>query len=76
MNENREVPIGVGESPRERQHIEDSVHRTVVRAEKTFAGVERLGNHLAEMIQQQTAVPGVAKAPCPQFKEWTSNSNS
>ena len=52
---------------------EDLVHRFVLRAEKIFAGVERTENYSAEVILQQIAVPGVAKAPYYLFKEWTSD---
>ena len=72
MNENREVPIGARRVPETRQN-EDLVHRIVVRAEKTFADVERTGNHSAQIILQQVVVPGVAKARCPRFKECTSD---
>ena len=75
MNENREVPIGARGVPARRQN-KDLVHRVVVRAEKTFAGVERTGNHTAEIILQQVAETGVAKAPCPRVKEWTSDGKS
>ena len=44
-----------------------------MRAEKTFSGVERTEKYPAETILQQIAVLGVAKAPCPRFKEWTSD---
>ena len=73
VNENRKVPIGVRGVPPEKTTKRDLVHRIVVRAEKTFAAVERIGNHSAELVLQQIAVPGVAKAPCPRFKEWTSD---
>ena len=73
MNEKREVPIGARGVPPERRQNEDLVQRIVVRAEKTFAGVERTDNHSAEINLQQIAVPGVPKAPCPRFKKWTSD---
>ena len=76
VNENRDVPIGARGAPSslplEERHHAELVHRIIVR-KKTFAGVERIEKYLAEMILQQIAVPGVAKAPCPRFKEWTSN---
>ena len=67
------VILEPGESHPERRQNEELGHRIVVRAEKTFAGVERTGNHSAEIVLQQIAVPGVAKEPCPRFKEWTSH---
>ena len=70
VNENREVPIGARGVAPERRQNEYLVHRLVVRAEKTFAGVERTGNHSAEKILQQLAVPGFAKAPCLRNKEF------
>ena len=70
MNENREVPIGARRVAPERRQNEYLVHRIVVRAEKTFAGVERTSNHSAETILQQLAVPGFAKAPCLRYKEF------
>ena len=73
IDEKRYIPIGArGAPPEERQHNE-LVHRIVVRTEKTFAGKERAENYPAETIFPQIAEPGVAKAPCPQFKEWTSD---
>ena len=73
MNEKRDVPTGArGVRQEGRQHTE-LVHRIVVRAEKTFSGVKGTEKHPAETILQRIAVPSVAKAPCPQFKEWTSD---
>ena len=66
VHENREVPIGARTPP---VLNEEQVHRIVVRAEKTFSGVERTNNHPVETILQQIATPNVAKAPCPRFKE-------
>ena len=73
MNEKRDVPTGARGVPQEgRQHTE-LVRRIIVRAEKTFSGVERTEKYPVETILQQIAVPGVAKAPCPRFNEWTSD---
>ena len=73
MNEKRDVPTGARGAPQKgRQHAK-LVHRIIVRAERTFAGVERTEKNTAETILQQIAVPGVAKAPCSRFKEWTSD---
>ena len=44
-----------------------------MRAEKTFAGVERTEKYPAKTILQQIAVPGVAKAPRPRSKGWNSD---
>ena len=72
-NEKRDVPTGARGALQEgRQHAE-LVHRIIVRAEKTFSGVERTEKYPVETILQQIAVPGVAKAPCPRFKERTSD---
>ena len=73
VHENREVPIGARGVPPEGRHNAELVHRVVVRAEKTSVGIERAENYLTETILQQIAVPDVAKAPCPRFKEWTSD---
>ena len=35
--------------------------------------MERTEKYPVETNSQQIAVPGVAKAPCPRFKEWTSD---
>ena len=67
VHENREVPIGARGVPPEGRHKAELVHRIVVRAEKTFAGLERTENYSAETILQRIGVPGVAKAPCPRF---------
>ena len=69
MNERRDVPTGARGVPQEgRQHTEQ-VYRIHVRAEKTFSGVERTGKYPVETILQPIVTPGVAKAPCPRFKE-------
>ena len=52
------------------------VNHIIVRAEKTFAGLERTDIYPAETVLQQIAVPRVAKALCPRFKEWTSDGKS
>ena len=52
---------------------ENLVHRPTVRAEKTYSSVERSGDHSVDTILEKLSSPGVAKAPCPQFKEWTSD---
>ena len=71
MNEKRDVPTGARGAPQEgRQHTE-LVHRIIVRAEKNFSGVEQTEQYPVETILQQIAAPGVAKAPCSRFKEWT-----
>ena len=62
-----------GEPPWGGRHHAELVHRIIVRAEKTFAGVGRTEKYPAETILQQIAVPRVARAPCPRFKEWTSD---
>ena len=71
VHENREVPIGARRVPPEGRHNAELIHRIVVRAEKTFAGLERTENYSAGAILQRIGVPGVAKAPCPRFKDWT-----
>ena len=71
MNENRRVPIGArGVPPEERENL---VYRLTVRAEKTYSAVERSGDHPVDTILEKLSLPGVAKAPCPRFKEWTSD---
>ena len=52
---------------------ENLVHRLTVRAEKTYSAVERSGDHPVDTILEKLSSPGVTKAPCPRFKEWTSN---
>ena len=71
VKENRRVPIGArGVPPEEREKL---VHRLTVRAEKTYSAVERSGNHPVDVILEKLSLPGVEKAPCPRFKEWTSD---
>ena len=71
VKENRKVPIGArGVPPEEREKL---VHRLTVRAEKTYSAVERSGNHPVDVILGKLSLPGVEKAPCPRFKEWTSD---
>ena len=71
VNENRRVPTGAREVPPERG--ENLVHRLTVRAEKTYSSVERSGDHPVDTILEKLSSPEVAKAPCPRFKEWTSD---
>ena len=71
MKENRRVPIGArGVPPEEREKL---VHRLTVRAEKTYSAVERSGNHPMDAVLETLLLPGVEKAPCRRFKEWTSD---
>ena len=71
VNENRRVPTGARGVPPERG--ESLVHRLTVRAEKTYSSLERHGDHPVDTIMEKLSLPGVAKAPCPRFKEWTSD---
>ena len=71
MKENRRVPTGSrGVPPEEGEKL---VHRLTVRAEKTYSAVERSGDHPVDAILEKLSLPGVEKAPCPRFKEWTSD---
>ena len=69
---NGKFPLEPGEPPggTTSRRASSSHHCT---SRKTFAGVERTEKYPAETILQQIAEPGVAKAPCPRFKEWTSD---
>ena len=71
INENRRVPTGARGVPPERG--ESLVYRLTVRAEKTYSAVERSGDYPVDAILERLSSPGVAKAPCPRFKEWTSD---
>ena len=71
VNENRRVPTGARGGPPE--GAENLVHRLTVRAEKTYSAVERSGDDPVDTILEKLSSPGVAKAPCPRFKEWTSD---
>ena len=71
VNEDRRVPIGARGVPPEREA--NLVYRLMVRAEKTYSAVERSGDHPVDAILEKFSSPGVTKAPCPRFKEWTSN---
>ena len=71
VNENRRVPTGARGVPPERR--ENLVHRLTVRAEKTYSSLERHGDHPVDTILEKLSSPGVAKAPCPRFKEWNSD---
>ena len=71
VNENRRVPTGARGVPPERE--ENLVHRLTVRAEKTYSSLERSGDYPVDTILEKLSSPGVAKAPCPRFKEWTSD---
>ena len=49
----------------------DTDCRLIVRAEKTYTGLERHTNYSPEHILFEMSKCEVAKAPCPRFKEWT-----
>ena len=70
VNENPRVPTGARGVPPERG--ENLVHRPTVRAEKTYSSLERCGDYPVDTILEKLSSPGVAKAPCLRFKEWTS----
>ena len=71
VNENRRVPTGARGVPPERG--ENLVQRLTVRAEKTYSSLERYGDHPVDTIPEKLSSPGVVKALCPRFKEWTSD---
>ena len=71
VNENRRVPTGARGVPPERG--ENLVHHLTVRAEKTYSSLERSGDYPVDTILEKLSSPGVTKAPCPRFKEWTSD---
>ena len=73
VEENREVPIEARGVPPEGRNQETLVYRLSGRADKTFSAIERTEEQSVESILQKLAVPWVAKAPCPRFKEWTSD---
>ena len=73
VNENWGASIGARRVPPEGRKAERLVYRHTVRAEKTYSAVERTGDHPVDTILQKLSSPGVAKAPCPRFKEWTSD---
>ena len=76
MNEKRDVPTGARGVPEEGRQQTELVHRIVVRAEKTFSGVERTENYPAETILQRIAVPGVVKETCPGSKNGPAMANA
>ena len=49
------------------------VHRIVIRAEKTYTGLERNPTLPLERIMSHLFQSEVTKAPCLRFKEWTSD---
>ena len=49
----------------------DIIGRLVIRAEKTYTRLERSHSFPREHISTKLAHSEVAKAPCPQYKEWT-----
>ena len=67
VNENRRVPTGARGVPPEQG--ENLVYRLTVRAEKTYSSLERSGDYPVDAILEKLSSPGVAKAPCPRFKE-------
>ena len=49
------------------------MYRLTVRAEKTYSAVVRSGDQPVDTSLRKLSSPGVSKAPCPRFKEWTSD---
>ena len=72
-NKNWGIPTEARGVPPEEGGTRSMVYRLTVRAEKTYSAVERTRDHPVDTIQQKLSSPGVAKAPCPRFKEWTSD---
>ena len=72
-NENRGIPNEARGVPPEEVETRSMVYRLTFRAEKTYSAVERTRDHLVYIILEKLSSPGVAKAPCPRFKEWTSD---
>ena len=49
-----------------------TINRLVIRAEKTYTGLQRNENpYLVDYILSKMKDSTIAKAPCPRFKEWT-----
>ena len=72
-NEIRGIHIEARGVPLEEGGTWNTVYRLTVRAEKTYSAVERTRDHPKDTILQKLSPPGVAKAPCSRFKEWTSD---
>ena len=49
------------------------VSRVVIRAEKTYTGLERERIFPVEVVLEELSKSKVAEEPCPRFKEWTSD---
>ena len=48
------------------------VSRVVIRAEKTYTGLERERIFPVDVVLEELSKSKVAEEPCPRFKEWTS----
>ena len=72
-DEKRGRPIEPRGVPPKEEETRSVVNRLTIRAEKTYSAVERKKDHPVDTILQKLSSHGVAKAPCPRFKEWTSD---
>ena len=79
LNKSPTIPIGPPKTP-VRPKPQPLIHkgkllvsRVVIRAEKTYTGLERERIFPVEVVLEELSKSKVAEEPCSRFKEWTSN---
>ena len=79
LNKSPTIPIGPVKAPvdpKPQPFIHDGkllVSRVVIRAEKTYTGLERERIFPVDVVLEELSKSKIAEEPCPRFKEWTSD---
>ena len=79
LNKSPTIPIGPPKTPVRPNHqslIHNGkllVRRVVIRAKKTYTGLERERIFPVDVVLEELSKSKVAEEPCPRFKEWTSD---
>ena len=79
LNKSPTIPLGSVKAPvdpKPQPFIHNGkllVSRVVIRAEKTYTGLERESIFPVDVVLEELSKSKIAEEPCPRFKEWTSD---
>ena len=79
LNKSPTIPLGPVKAPvdpKPQPFIHNGkllVSRVVIRAEKTYTGLERERIFPVDVVLEELSKSKIAEEPCPRFKEWTSD---
>ena len=79
LNKSPPIPLGPVKAPvdpKPQPFIHNGkllVSRVVIRAEKTYTGLERECIFPVDVVLEELSKSKIAEEPCPRFKEWTSD---